>query len=167
MLALAHYECHADEFWQGTRDHHVSQIIAARCGTSGAPPPFDLHDFGCGQGSDLKKFRQIVHQPTGLEGATRLATMARAWQPFSKRRIPRTDSLIPPRRPADRTAVLACQRVAQAGGGLSVKALAFLPKQRAVAMNAKATLKNLRLFGLLPAWSTWLTQVPQQDPMYC
>ena len=82
----------------------------------GAPPPFDLHNFGCGQGSDLKKFRQIVHQPTGLEGATRLATMARAWQLFSKRRIHRTDSLIPPRRPAARTAVLAGQRVAQAGG---------------------------------------------------
>ena len=75
---LAHYEHHADEFWQGTRDHDVSQNIAALLHYIEAPPPFELLDFGCGPGRDLKTFQELGHHPTGLEGAQRLATMARA-----------------------------------------------------------------------------------------
>lgn len=78
-LTLAHYETHADEFWQGTRDHDVSQNIAALLQYIEAPAPFKLLDFGCGPGRDLKTFKQIGHHPTGLEGAARLATMARAY----------------------------------------------------------------------------------------
>jgi len=37
-LTLAHYETHADEFWQGTRDHDVSQNIAALLQSIKAPP---------------------------------------------------------------------------------------------------------------------------------
>ena len=76
---LAHYEHHADEFWQGTRDHDVSQNIAALLHYIETPPPFDLLDFGCGPGRDLNTFQELGHHPTGLEGAARLATMARAY----------------------------------------------------------------------------------------
>jgi hypothetical protein len=69
---LAHYEHHADEFWQGTRDHDVSQNIAALLHYIEAPPPFELLDFGCGPGRDLKTFQELGHHPTGLEGAQRL-----------------------------------------------------------------------------------------------
>ena len=76
---LAHYERHADEFWQSTRDHDVSQNIAALLHYIEAPPPFELLDFGCGPGRDLNTFQELGHHPTGLEGAARLATMARAY----------------------------------------------------------------------------------------
>jgi SAM-dependent methyltransferase len=78
-LTLAHYETHADAFWQGTRDHDVSQNIAALLRYIEAIPPFELLDFGCGPGRDLKTFRALGHHPTGLEGAARLAAMARAY----------------------------------------------------------------------------------------
>ena len=70
---LAHYEYHAEEFWQGTRDHDVSQNIYALLHYIEVPPPFELLDFGCGPGRDLKTFQELGHHPTGLEGAQRLA----------------------------------------------------------------------------------------------
>ena len=76
---LAHYERTAEAFWQGTRDHDVSQNIAALLGAIEAAPPFELLDFGCGPGRDLKTFRELGHRPTGLEGAAQLAAMARAY----------------------------------------------------------------------------------------
>ncbi|UUZ66033.1 class I SAM-dependent methyltransferase [Polaromonas sp. P1-6] len=78
-LTLEHYERHADEFWEGTRDHDVSQNIAALLQYIEAPPPFELLDFGCGPGRDLKTFKELGHHPTGLEGAAKLAAMARVY----------------------------------------------------------------------------------------
>ena len=79
VQTLAHYEQTADAFWQGTRDHDVSQNIAALLDAIEAAPPFELLDFGCGPGRDLKTFRKLGHHPTGLEGAARLVAMARAY----------------------------------------------------------------------------------------
>lgn len=76
---LAHYNEHAQEFWEGTRDHDVSQNIAALLQHIEAPPPFAILDFGCGPGRDLKTFKRLGHAATGLEGAARLAAMARAY----------------------------------------------------------------------------------------
>ena len=76
---LAHYERRADEFWQGTRDHDVSQNIAALQHYIEAPPPFELLDFGCDPGRDLKTGGMVAEFLEGLEGAARLATMARAY----------------------------------------------------------------------------------------
>jgi len=76
---LAHYEYHAEEFWQGTRDHDVSQNIAALLHYIEVPPPFELLDFGCGPGRDLKTLQKLGHHATGLEGAERLAIMARSY----------------------------------------------------------------------------------------
>lgn len=78
-LTLAHYEHHAEEFWQGTRHHDVSQNIAALLQYIKAPAPFELLDFGCGPGRDLKTFKELGHHPTGVEGAAQLAAMARAY----------------------------------------------------------------------------------------
>ena len=74
---LAHYNQRAQEFWQGTRDHDVSQNIAALLQHIEAAPPFAILDFGCGPGRDLLSFKQLGHAATGLEGAARLAAMAR------------------------------------------------------------------------------------------
>ena len=74
---MAHYDDHAQEFWQGTREHDVSQNIQALLQAIEAPPPWTLLDFGCGPGRDLKTFKQLGHIAIGLEGAARLAAMAR------------------------------------------------------------------------------------------
>ena len=78
-LTLEHYERLAEEFWEGTRDHDVSQNITALLQCIEAPSPLKLLDFGCGPGRDLKTFKELGHHPTGLEGAARLAKMARAY----------------------------------------------------------------------------------------
>jgi SAM-dependent methyltransferase len=75
---LAHYDANAQAFWEGTRDHDVSQNIAALLDRIEAPPPFELLDVGCGPGRDLAAFKAMGHRPTGLEGAPALAAMARA-----------------------------------------------------------------------------------------
>ena len=76
---LDHYQQHAQAFWQGTRDHDVSQNIAALLQYIEAPAPFELLDFGCGPGRDLKTFKLLGHRATGLEGAAQLAAMARTY----------------------------------------------------------------------------------------
>ena len=74
---LAHYNASAQSFWDGTRDHDVSQNIAALLRHSEALPPLAILDFGCGPGRDLIAFKQLGHLPVGLEGAAQLAAMAR------------------------------------------------------------------------------------------
>ena len=75
---LEHYNRSAESFWEGTRDHDVSQNIAALLRHIQGQPPFSLLDFGCGPGRDLKNFGLLGHAAVGIEGAARLAAMARA-----------------------------------------------------------------------------------------
>ena len=77
-LTLGHYDRHAEEFWQGTRDHDVSQNIEALLQAIEGEPPFAILDFGCGPGRDLKAFRDLGHTAIGLDGAAKFAGMARA-----------------------------------------------------------------------------------------
>ena len=74
---LGHYNRHAEAYWQGTRDHDVSQNIAALLQHIEASPPYAILDFGCGPGRDLVAFTGLGHIAVGLEGAARLAEMAR------------------------------------------------------------------------------------------
>jgi SAM-dependent methyltransferase len=76
---LSHYDRRAEDFWAATRDHDVSQNITALLGAIEAPPPFEILDFGCGPGRDLLTFKRLGHLAVGLEGAPRLAEMARAY----------------------------------------------------------------------------------------
>jgi SAM-dependent methyltransferase len=75
---LAHYDERAQAFWEGTRDHDVSQNIAALLQYIESARPFELLDFGCGPGRDLKTLTTLGHRATGLEGAPKLAAMARS-----------------------------------------------------------------------------------------
>src|SRR3954468_5482390 len=77
-VTLEHYNRHADDFREGTRDHDVSQNIEALLRAIEGEPPFAILDFGCGPGRDLKAFAALGHVAVGLEGAVRLAAMARA-----------------------------------------------------------------------------------------
>jgi SAM-dependent methyltransferase len=76
---LEHYDRHAEDFWRGTRDHDVSQNIAAVLRAIEGAPPFTILDFGCGPGRDLKTFTGLGHVAVGLDGSERLARLAREW----------------------------------------------------------------------------------------
>jgi SAM-dependent methyltransferase len=75
---LEHYNQQAEQFWEGTRGHDVTQNIAALLGAIHGVPPFTILDLGCGPGRDLKVFADMGHVAIGVEGASKLAAMARA-----------------------------------------------------------------------------------------
>ncbi len=77
-VTLQHYEQNAEDFWQGTRGHDVSQNIAALLQHIESQPPHVILDFGCGPGRDLKVFADLGHNATGVEGSARFTAMARA-----------------------------------------------------------------------------------------
>ncbi len=74
---LEHYQRNAESFWEGTRDHDVSQNIAALLRAIEGAAPFTILDLGCGPGRDLKAFTDLGHVAIGVEGASKLAAMAR------------------------------------------------------------------------------------------
>ena len=76
-LTLDHYNKRADEFWEGTKGHDVSQNINALLRYMEGEKPFTILDFGCGPGRDLKTFADLGHKGIGLEGSARFAAMAR------------------------------------------------------------------------------------------
>ena len=76
---LDHYNQRADDFWEGTRGHDVSQNIEALLKYIEGDPPFAILDVGCGPGRDLKSFADRGHYAVGLEGSARFAAMARAF----------------------------------------------------------------------------------------
>ncbi len=75
---LQHYSQRAEDFWEGTRGHDVSQNIDSLLSHIEAQQPFCILDFGCGPGRDLKTFADLGHHAIGLEGVARFAEMARA-----------------------------------------------------------------------------------------
>jgi SAM-dependent methyltransferase len=75
---LAYYEQRAEGFRDGTRDHDVSQNIAALLRHIEGVPPFLILDFGCGPGRDLQTLTALGHTAIGLEGVTGFVNMARA-----------------------------------------------------------------------------------------
>ncbi len=42
-------------------------------------PPYAIFDLGCGPGRDLRYFRSLGHDATGLDGSMEFATMARRY----------------------------------------------------------------------------------------
>lgn len=76
-LTLQHYDQRADDFWEGTRGHDVSQNITALLQYIEGKPPYAILDLGCGPGRDLKAFSELGHVAIGLEGSARFVAMAR------------------------------------------------------------------------------------------
>lgn len=74
---LAHYNDNAQSFWQGTRDHDVSQNIAALLRHLPGNTPLAILDLGCGPGRDLKTFAGLGHTAIGIDGASHFVAMAR------------------------------------------------------------------------------------------
>ncbi len=94
-VTIGHYDQRAEIFWRDTRDHDVSQNIEALLQAIAGTPPFRILDFGCGPGRDLRTFKDLGHEPIGLDGSARFAEMARdysgcqVWhQDFLKLQLP-------------------------------------------------------------------------------
>ena len=95
VRTLEHYDQRAEDFWQGTRDHDVSQNRAALLKYIEGTPPFTILDFGCGPGRDVKAIADLGHVAVGLDGSARFVEMARAYsgcevlqQDFLKLKLP-------------------------------------------------------------------------------
>jgi SAM-dependent methyltransferase len=79
VITLRHYNESADSFWEGTKDHDVSQNRDALLEHIDGKAPYRILDFGCGPGRDLKFFRDLGHEAIGLEGAVRFVAFARKY----------------------------------------------------------------------------------------
>ncbi|MEE2716528.1 MAG: class I SAM-dependent methyltransferase [SAR324 cluster bacterium] len=76
-VTLGHYEDNAQAFWEGTKDHDVSQNYEALLSACGPEKPLDLLDFGCGPGRDVKHFKSLGYRPVGLDGSAEFCRVAR------------------------------------------------------------------------------------------
>jgi len=74
---LAHYEERPHAFWNATKDHDVTQNIEALLGELEDRAPLAILDLGCGPGRDLLAFKELGHEPVGLDGSAAFVKMAR------------------------------------------------------------------------------------------
>jgi SAM-dependent methyltransferase len=79
QVTIAHYDQSAAAFWNGTRDHNVSQNYGAFLDAIDGDPPFSILDLGCGPGRDLHHFRSLGHNAVGLDGSKEFVAMARSY----------------------------------------------------------------------------------------
>ena len=75
-LNIAHYDENAESFRIGTKDHDVSQNIAALIDALPKEKTLDILDFGCGPGRDMCVFKSMGHRPVGLDGSKEFCKMA-------------------------------------------------------------------------------------------
>ena len=76
---IAHYDRLAEVYWEGTRDHDVSENYSALLDAIEDQPPYSILDLGCGPGRDLRYFRSLGHDVVGLDGSAEFVTMARSY----------------------------------------------------------------------------------------
>lgn len=79
---LDYYERHAQQFFDGTVSHDVSQNIGAllaAIAAGGTQAPYTLLDLGCGPGRDLKTLAAMGHCAIGVDGSQAFVDMARAY----------------------------------------------------------------------------------------
>ena len=74
---LAYYDQNALSFYEGTKNHDVSQNINALLRAIDPGTSFHILDFGCGPGRDLLTFKNLGHVAVGLEGSPQFAQLAR------------------------------------------------------------------------------------------
>ena len=78
-ITIGHYDRAAEDYWDGTRNHDVSQNYEALLEAIEGEPPYAILDLGCGPGRDLRYFRSLGHDVTGLDGSMEFVTMARRY----------------------------------------------------------------------------------------
>lgn len=73
---VAHYEADPQGFWEGTRDHDVSQNRCALLDALEERARLTILDLGCGPGRDLAYFRSLGHDAVGLDACPSFVRMA-------------------------------------------------------------------------------------------
>ena len=68
-LTLSHYDQNAEAFWNGTKDHDVTQNYEAFLTPFPKDKKLDILDLGCGPGRDVNYFKSLGHRPVGLDAA--------------------------------------------------------------------------------------------------
>ena len=79
MLTIDHYNQNAEAFWDGTKDHDVTQNYEAFLSPFPNDKKLDILDLGCGPGRDVYYFRSLGHRPVGLDGSAVFCAMARKY----------------------------------------------------------------------------------------
>jgi SAM-dependent methyltransferase len=74
---LGHYNHNAKAYWQGTKNHDVSENYAAFLAPLPKDKVLDILDLGCGLGRDVYYFQSLGHRPVGLDGSEVFCNMAR------------------------------------------------------------------------------------------
>jgi SAM-dependent methyltransferase len=87
---IGHYNGRAEAFWEGTRDHDVTQNMEALIAALVETGSGRILDFGCGPGRDVAAFAQRGFDVTGLDGSAEFCHMARQ---FSGRDVLHQDFL--------------------------------------------------------------------------
>jgi len=78
-ITIGHYDRTAEDYWGGTQNHDVSQNYEALLDAIEGEPPYAILDLGCGPGRDLRYFRLLGHDATGLDGSVKFVAMARRY----------------------------------------------------------------------------------------
>lgn len=78
-LTLSHYDTNPQGFWEGTKNHDVTQNYENFLKHISGKAPFKLLDFGCGPGRDLKYFSDLGHIAFGLDGCEAFCKMAQSY----------------------------------------------------------------------------------------
>jgi len=76
-MTIGHYDRAAEDYWDGTQNHDVSQNYESLLEAIDGAPPYAILDLGCGPGRDLGYFRSLGHDVMGLDGSQEFVTMAR------------------------------------------------------------------------------------------
>ena len=78
-VTLSHYDQNAEAFWNGTKDHDVTQNYEAFLAPFPKDKVLDILDLGCGPGRDVNYFKSLGHRPVGLDGSEVFCRMARRY----------------------------------------------------------------------------------------
>ena len=74
---LEYYQDRSVSFWEGTKDHDVTQNYAALQSRLPSRKGMKILDLGCGPGRDLLYFKNRGHNPIGIDGCENFCEMAR------------------------------------------------------------------------------------------
>jgi SAM-dependent methyltransferase len=75
---VQHYSRNAEQFWEGTCEHDVSQNYQHFLAPM-PDRPLRILDLGCGPGRDLRYFRDLGHEVIGIDACPEFVRMAQTY----------------------------------------------------------------------------------------